>query len=215
MTLGYVYFFVLALLAVVGAIATVASPNPIRSALGLLLSIVSIAGLYLALHAQFLAAIQLIVYAGAVVVLFIFVIMLLGPSSASPPESKGGYGRLAGAGLFSLVGIGGIALVAQAIGNKAPLPPVVENDFGSIEAFGHSLFTDGVVPFELSSALLIVAVVGALAVARGKQGGDLLSDGKLVANAKTKAQVGGAALAAKASGAVPARVVAAKEGGEA
>ena len=83
-TLGIGYFYVCAALAVSGALAVVVARNPIRSAMGLLLLILSIAGLFLALHAQFLAAVQLIVYAGAIVVLFLFVIMLLGPS-ASPP----------------------------------------------------------------------------------------------------------------------------------
>ena len=82
--LGYAYFYVCATLAVLGAIATIAAKNPIRGAMGLLLMILSIAGLFLALHAQFLAAIQLIVYAGAIVVLFLFVIMLLGPSASTP-----------------------------------------------------------------------------------------------------------------------------------
>ncbi|MEA2751537.1 MAG: NADH-quinone oxidoreductase subunit, partial [Myxococcales bacterium] len=75
LALGQAYFWVCAALAVGGAISTVVAKNPIRSAMGLLMMILSIAGIYLALHAQFLAAIQLIVYAGAIVVLFIFVIM--------------------------------------------------------------------------------------------------------------------------------------------
>jgi NADH-quinone oxidoreductase subunit J len=172
MTLGYIYFGVLAVLAVVGAIATVASPNPIRGAMGLLLSIVSIAGLFLALHAQFLGAIQLIVYAGAVVVLFIFVIMLLGPSSDTEVDDRGQFVRGGAAALFGLVGLVSIGFLARAIGKNVLAPPVVGEDFGSIDAIGKAMFTDAVVPFELSSALLIVAVVAAMAVARGKQEGE-------------------------------------------
>src|SRR6516165_9169132 len=94
---GYVYFYGLAILALLGALGTVSAKSPIRGAMGLLLMIVSIAGLFLALHAQFLAAIQLIVYAGAIVVLFIFVIMLLGPSASPSKDARGLVPRILGA----------------------------------------------------------------------------------------------------------------------
>ena len=81
MTAGNVFFALCSIAALVGAMCTVLAKNPIRGAMGLLLTIVGIAGLFLKLNAQFLAAIQLIVYAGAVVVLFVFVIMLLGPDA--------------------------------------------------------------------------------------------------------------------------------------
>src|SRR5690606_6771292 len=81
MTAGSIFFALCSVVALVGAIGTISARNPIRSAVGLLATIVGIAGLFLKLNAQFLAAIQLIVYAGAVVVLFVFVIMLLGPNA--------------------------------------------------------------------------------------------------------------------------------------
>ncbi len=165
---GQVYFYVCATVAVLGALATVVSKNPIRGAMGLLLMIVAIAGLFLALNAQFLAAIQLIVYAGAIVVLFLFVIMLLGPSSMSPRDRRGLVGRAIGGGVFGLTVVTAIAISIGRVGG-APLRELTA-DFGSIDAFGRTLFSDGLVPFELSSALLMVAVVGAVAVARGKQG---------------------------------------------
>ena len=87
--LGAVYFYACAVLALAGALGVVIAKNPIRGAMGLLLLILSVAGLFLALHAQFLAAIQLIVYAGAIVVLFLFVIMLLGPNAATPSDQRG------------------------------------------------------------------------------------------------------------------------------
>jgi len=150
-----------------GAVATIVSRNPIRGAMGLLLMIVSIAGLFLALNAQFLAAIQLIVYAGAIVVLFLFVIMLLGPSSMAPRDKRGLVGRAIGGTVFGIAVADALWLTRHVVGM-----PMRELDasFGSIDAFGHTLFSDGIVPFELSSALLMVAVVGAVAVARGKQG---------------------------------------------
>jgi NADH-quinone oxidoreductase subunit J len=175
--LGTIYFYVCAVLALAGALATVISKNPIRGAMGLLLLILSVAGLFLALHAQFLAAIQLIVYAGAIVILFLFVIMLLGPSAATPNDRRGLTARIIGGGLFALTGIGGTALVVRAaLAAHHPLPmPTPDANFGGIDAFGAVLFSDALVPFELSSALLMVAVVGAIAVAKGRQGVQSLS----------------------------------------
>jgi len=159
------YFGFCAALAIAGALITVIAPNPIRGAMGLLMMILSVAGLFLALHAQFLAAVQLIVYAGAIVVLFLFVIMLLGPDASPPHDRRGSLPRLFSGVLFSLVSVGGLALVAHG-GSHLPLPPV-GSDFGGIDQFGRELFSYALVPFELSSALLMVAVIGAVAVARG------------------------------------------------
>ena len=166
MTIGDWYFAICGLVAVLGAFLTVSNPNPIRGAMGLLLMILSIAGLFLALHAQFLAAIQLIVYAGAIVVLFLFVIMLLGPSAQTPRDGRGKFARYVGGTLFGAFFAGSGFLIVR--GAKwAALPPP-DADFGSIDKFGQVLFSKGVVPFELSSALLMIAVVGAVAIARGK-----------------------------------------------
>ncbi len=162
------YFYACAVLAVVGALITVFNRNPIRGAMGLLLMILCIAGLFLALHAQFLAAIQVIVYAGAIVVLFLFVIMLLGPSAQSPRDHRGRVVRTLGGALFGLSAVTAMALVLHG-GRAVGRLPAAGNDFGGIDAFGRELFSYGLVPFELSSALLMIAVIGAVAVARGKQ----------------------------------------------
>jgi NADH-quinone oxidoreductase subunit J len=174
LVLGQAYFWMCAALAVIGAIATVVAKNPIRGAMGLLMMIVSIAGIYLALHAQFLAAIQLIVYAGAIVVLFIFVIMLLGPDATPPHDKRGEVSRTASALVFGAAGIAAMSLIVRtappiAKGRLLVTPP---SDFGNVEAFGRLLFTDALVPFELSSALLMVAIIGAVAVARGHHKSD-------------------------------------------
>jgi NADH-quinone oxidoreductase subunit J len=177
MTLGAIYFYACALLAIAGALAVVISKNPIRSAMGLLLLILSFAGQFIGLNAQFLAAIQLIVYAGAIVVLFLFVIMLLGPNAATETDQRGLVVRVFGGGLFALAGLGTLGMVARVMianGRKMPLLPAAPS-FGGIDAFGSVMFSDAVVPFELSSGLLMVAVVGALAVARGRQGVHSLS----------------------------------------
>jgi NADH-quinone oxidoreductase subunit J len=177
MTAPEAYFYVCALAAVGGALAVVLAKNPIRSAMGLLLLILSIAGLFLALRAQFLAAVQLIVYAGAIVVLFLFVIMLLGPAARTPSDRRGLFVRTGSGALFSLAGLAALGAVARAwsLTHRILPMPNPEPGFGGIDAFGSALFSDALVPFELSSALLMVAVVGAIAVARGRQGAKTLS----------------------------------------
>jgi len=172
-----IYFWVCALTALGGALGVVVAKNPIRGAMGLLLLILSVAGLFLALHAQFLAAIQLIVYAGAIIILFLFVIMLLGPEAATPTDRRGLATRVFGGGLFGLAALGALTLVATAMrADNHPLPfPNPDPGFGGIDAFGSILFADALVPFEVSSALLMVAVVGAIAVAKGRQGVGTLS----------------------------------------
>jgi NADH-quinone oxidoreductase subunit J len=174
--LGYGYFYVCAALAIAGALATIAAKNPIRGAMGLLLMILAIAGVFLALHAQFLAAIQLIVYAGAIVVLFLFVIMLLGPSATPPHDHRGRISRAIGAGLFGAAGLAAMGLLVASAPKSVMGPggyPSPPGDFGSVDAFGRIIFTQGLVPFELSSALLMVAIIGAVAVARGRHKTDI------------------------------------------
>ena len=169
MTVGNVFFFVASVVALCGALMTIASRSPIRSAVGLLITIVGIAALFLQLDAQFLSAIQLIVYAGAVVVLFVFVIMLLGPD-AGDGEGTVVRARVAryGAGAFFTI----LALAAAHLVSRSDLEPnhfhKLPPGFGSVNALGMLLFNGDVIPFELTTALLIVAVVGAIAVARGK-----------------------------------------------
>ena len=169
MTVGNVFFVVASVVALCGALMTIASRSPIRSAVGLLITIVGIAALFLELNAQFLSAIQLIVYAGAVVVLFVFVIMLLGPD-AGDGEGTVVRARVAryGAGAFFVF----LALGAAHLISRSDLPAThfhqLPDGFGSVAALGTLLFNGDVIPFELTTALLIVAVVGAIAVARGK-----------------------------------------------
>ncbi|MCU0655463.1 MAG: NADH-quinone oxidoreductase subunit J [Polyangiaceae bacterium] len=169
-TLKIVYFYVCAAMAVAGALFTVGAINPIRGAMGLLLTISGIAALFLSLHAEFLAAVQLIVYAGAVVVLFLFAIMLLGPAALPPDDKESLPSRVVGAVGVGLLGVGGVLSILAGNGDKPKAFPLVKGGEGTIEAVAREVFGPGLVPFELASALLMVAVVGAVAVARGKQG---------------------------------------------
>lgn len=170
MTVGNVFFALCSIAALVGALCTVLARNPIRGAMGLLLTIVGIAGLFLKLNAQFLAAIQLIVYAGAVVVLFVFVIMLLGPDAGhaeQKTEAKAKLTRSLAGVLMAGISGAGLFLVLRSADKPARFG-FVGPTHGSVEAVGQQLFTKAVVPFELATALLIVAVVGAIAVARSR-----------------------------------------------
>src|SRR6187551_1266064 len=122
MTVGNVFFVVASVVALLGAIMTIASRSPIRSAVGLLITIVGIAALFLMLDAQFMAAIQLIVYAGAVVVLFVFVIMLLGPDAGQGPTGvpKARSSRaIAGILMAALAAAAGV-LLFPAMGEPTP-----------------------------------------------------------------------------------------------
>ena len=169
---GSLFYFLMTALAIAGAIGTVASKNPIRSAVGLLLTIVGIAGLFVRLSAEFMAAIQLIVYAGAVVVLFVFVIMLLGPDAAAVPSGapKARLSRIVAGVFMALIATGALGYFVATKPVRKPLPPP-SAEYGTVEAVGRELFTRAIVPFELATALLIVAVVGAIAVARSRHRG--------------------------------------------
>ena len=164
--LELIFFGICAVMAVAGAIGTIAFPNPIRAALSLLFTIVAIAGVYLQLHAPFLAAAQLIVYAGAVVVLFIFVIMLIGPEATPAHDSRGIVARVLGGLAVSALSLQVILVLSKKVFVRVP---VAQSGFGSIDAIGDVLFSTYLVPFEVASFLLMVAIVGAVAVARGKQ----------------------------------------------
>ena len=161
---GATMFVVTAVMAVVGALMTIWARRPLRAAIGLLVHIVSLAGMFLTLNAQLLAALQLLVYAGAIVVLFVFVIMLIGPAAQLGPVE----GRVAPRTL-SIAMVAAVALtVATSVGTvDAPWAPVPE-DFGTVESLGLAIYRQALVPFEVISITLLVAIVGAIAVARSR-----------------------------------------------
>ena len=167
--LGPGMFYVMALLALAGALGTVLSRSAIRSAMSLLLTILGIAGLYVTLSAQVLAAIQVMVYAGAVVVLFVFVIMLLGGPGKVVSDMRTLRSRTAATILFAVSAIAAFILVARAgIGGPHIFDPP-RLDLGSVDALGRVMFTDGAVAFELVGVLLTAAIVGVMAIARTRK----------------------------------------------
>ena len=168
---SFAFFAISALAALLGALFTVLAHNPIRSAMGLLLAIAGVTALFIGLDAHFLAAIELIVYAGAVVILFVFVIMLIGPDATPPHDSKVLFSRTLAAVVFGVFALVTGFFMLRANGGLHPFPPY-RPDYGTIDSFGRELFTRGLVPFELTTALFVVAVVGALSIARGRHSSD-------------------------------------------
>ncbi|WP_349353522.1 NADH-quinone oxidoreductase subunit J family protein [Gracilimonas sp. BCB1] len=163
-----VYFFImLAVLAIGSALAMVINKNVVNSALFLVLNMVSLAGIFLILNAQFLAVIQILVYAGAIMVLFLFVIMLLNVEDEEKLFDKFRVKYL-------LTFVLAMAVMGQIFYSLAGvtdmLPQISEQmaSIGTVEAVGDVLYTDYLLPFELTAVLLTAAVVGALMIAQHK-----------------------------------------------
>ncbi len=172
--LALVLFFIFAALCVGGAINLLVQKHPINSALSLIVVMGSLALLYLLLGAEFVAAIQVIVYAGAVMVLFVFVIMLLN-AGAEERLAQGsrvamilgvpaliiGFG-IAAADVTHIAGLDRIAIGGPTVMNGSDL-------FGNPQAIGHLLFRSYLLPFEVTSILILVAIMGAVVLARREQ----------------------------------------------
>ncbi len=164
MSITQILFWFLSILAVVSAVNVVVSKNPIFSVLWLIVTFFAISGHYILLNAQFLAVVNIIVYAGAIMVLFLFVIMFINVNSDAKPK-KNKWLKLAGVisgGCMLLV------LVAALKGAEGTnrIAQTNEGDIGLINQLGKALFTDFVVPFEISSVLFLSAMVGAVVLGK-------------------------------------------------
>src|SRR5919106_3310542 len=157
-------FVVVALLAVASALGLVLRKNPIHGALFLIVNLGCIAAFYLMLGAEFLAAAQVIVYAGAIMVLFVFAIMVLIPGKEETGPDPRGPLRLGALPVGSLLFLLVVARLVVS-GGAAPAGRPAVSD-GGVEALGRLLFTDYLLPFELTSVLLLAAMVGVLLLAR-------------------------------------------------
>ena len=157
-----VSFGLIALIALGSALGLVLKRNAIHGALFLVVNLGSVAALYLTLGAEFLAAAQVIVYAGAIMVLFVFAIMVLIPGKEETgPDPRRPWRLLA-------LPMGGVLLVqvlAIVLSTRGPAPAGAPAP-GGVEAIGRLLFTDYLFPFELTSVLLLAAMVGVLLLAR-------------------------------------------------
>ena len=157
-------FYILAVLADASALVVVTHRNPVIAALALGVNLLAIAGFYLVLRAQFIGVMQVIVYAGAILVLIVFVIMLLNLRDEAGLRGSGLVQRsLAPFLALAFAVLIGRAMVAAAPNRLLPAPP---EGFGTVEALGRELFTRFFYPFEVISLLLIVAMVGAVLLAK-------------------------------------------------
>jgi NADH-quinone oxidoreductase subunit J len=166
MTLPFIVFFLCALLAVLGALTLILAREPIHSALSLILVMVSLAVLYLLLGAEFIAAVQIIVYAGAIMVLFVFVIMLLNAGV----EERTDYSKLAkyaglALGMFLLLALAhwmAHSLIGEQIANGVG----GSNASVSTRELSAQLFQKYLFPFEATSILILIAILGALVLGK-------------------------------------------------
>jgi len=165
MTPQMVAFLILAAIAVAGAVNVIVQRHPIHSALSLIAVMISLAGLFLMLESEFIAAIQIIVYAGAIMVLFVFVIMLLN-AGTEERTNMSRMARYAGVplGIFLLV-----ELAYQIGAATLSMQPQPAGE-GVTRGLSMLLFQDFVFPFELTSILILIAIVGALVLAQRREG---------------------------------------------
>ncbi len=162
-------FVILSLVMIASAIFTVTAKKPVYSVVGLLVNFIALAITYLTLHAEFLAVIQIVVYSGAILILFVFVIALL--SSGTKPFEPGPNRMpraLVPAVIFGLVGFAAIVIAVS----RTIFAPVAiagatgdANVFGSVADFGTALFTVNLLPFEITAFVLMVAIIGVVLLA--------------------------------------------------
>jgi NADH-quinone oxidoreductase subunit J len=163
-------FWAFALASVGGALFVITRRNLIAAVMGMVGSFLGIAAIYMMLYAHFLSVVQMLVYAGAIMVLFVFVVMILNRPEDEPVAPSGRAGQVLG-GLAIVYLVGRLIMLlwrVQTPVSALAAPPTTPegHDWGSVKAVGTDLFNGGLFPFEAISILLLVAVVGALALAR-------------------------------------------------
>ena len=164
MGITQILFWFLALLALGSAVKVITSRNPVHSVLALIVTFFAISGHYILMNAQFLAIVNIIVYAGAIMVLFLFVVMLMNLNAATEPKKNKLVqfaGLLSGGCLF-------LVIVAALVKSQAVNSTVQLNsgDAGLIKNLGKALFNDYVLPFEISSVLFLSAMIGAVVIGK-------------------------------------------------
>ena len=167
MNLDQAFFLYFAAMIVVFSIVTITRKNPVYAVMALLVVFFHVAGLYVLLNAEFIAALQVVVYAGAILVLYLFVLMLL----SVPREALGAavhrrwpvYALVGGAAAVEIALLLARSKFAQRPG---PYPPDVVREVGSTQAIGTVLFTEFLYPFEVISLVLLVAMIGAIVLTK-------------------------------------------------
>ena len=161
-----IIFWAFAGLAVLSSLACITRRSPVASALWLVVTLFAVAALFVLLDAQFIAVLQVLVYAGAIMVLFLFVIMLLNLGRAGPTDLKGPLGLGVGVFLAGLLLVQLLVLRQAGLVLGGPVRPSV--GLGMIPSVARPLFTVYLLPFEITSILLLAAIVGAVVLAKRK-----------------------------------------------
>ena len=159
MSISQYIFWFLSFVAIISALIVVFAKNPVYSVLNLIITFFAIAGHYFLLNAQFLAAVHIIVYAGAIMVLFLYVIMMLNLNKETEPHKKPYVKFIAvvASGLLMLTIVGAL----KGAESVAPIGQV-NNNIGTVELIGEKLFSEFLLPFEISSILLLSAMIGSV-----------------------------------------------------
>ena len=169
MTLEIVLFILFASICAVSAVLMITRPNPVISALFLVLNFCSLAGLYLILNAQFIAVAQVIVYAGAIMVFFLFVIMLLNPETEKRFFEQKTKLRIFVIAIVSLILVQIVYMIFISNPSEVITKEVARSvETGTVENIGREMFTNYVLPFEAAGYLLLAATIGALVLAKKK-----------------------------------------------
>ena len=163
-----VFFILLAVVTTITALLVIVQRNPVASAIYLIITLFCLAGIYLLLSAQFIAIIQVLVYAGAIMVLFLFVIMLLNLEKEKKIITRHRLQKVVGVflGVILLAQIGMIFNSVLLEGGKGNFPSEKVAAIGNTEVVARLLFTDFLLPFEITSVLLLVAIIGAIVLAK-------------------------------------------------
>jgi NADH-quinone oxidoreductase subunit J len=162
MTAEAILFYLFAGGAVAGSLGVILNRHPINSVISLVVSFFFLAGIYLLLHAEFMAVLQILVYAGAIMVLFLFVLMLLNLRDDELGDRRTSATKIAGVGAVGVLAWAMSSVVAVVTAGGVE----VESDFGTVRPIGRLLLTEWLLPFELAAVLLLVGIVGAVVVAK-------------------------------------------------
>lgn len=162
------FFGLVAAIAIVCSILVITNKNPINSALSLIMTFFCLATLYVMLEAPFMAAIQIIVYAGAIMVLFVFVIMLLNIRTESGKRTNHALFLGSASGLLLLIQVWAVIGRSSLTGAKGTVDSAMIAKAGHTELIGKYLFTDFLLPFEITSLLLLAAIIGAVVLSKKK-----------------------------------------------
>jgi NADH-quinone oxidoreductase subunit J len=167
MSITTILFILLSVLAIGSALMVITRKNPLHSVLYLVITFFAISGHYILLNAQFLAIVNIIVYAGAIMVLFLFVVMLMNLNTEIEPQKNRLSqiaGVISGGSLF-------LVIIAALVKSKsvAGAMELQTGDYGLIKTLGKVLFNDYVLPFEISSVLFLSAMIGAVVISKKEQ----------------------------------------------